>query len=255
MLCAAFFGGVWRVYEYFAWLSLHDYTVNVSDPVLEKRFWDVFPSESLRFWPLFLDRAEGLKEFLERRMPVSVSTLMHGMGEFTTTLNWLVPWLKVEWQGRFWYVSKEGRMWDAADPDLFFPGKDVAIGPSWHLSLLSGDRRPLSAGVFPSPISFEKIEAFLDEYQRCPWFKYVKEIAWERRAGADLFRLNLVRGPQDFVILLQEDKYGRQELGGMLGDVLERLRKEGEHHMIDATYEGKIVLRALPAGAKEGSLK
>ena len=141
-------------------------------------------------------------------------------------------------------------MWDAADPDMRPSDEQMETGPLWRLEILSGDRGGVPGGVFPSPFPLEKINEFLSEYRNYPLFGNVKEIQWERRGGADLFRLSLLRNQQVIKILIQKDKYGRQELGGMIGDILGRLSKEGGNHLIDATYEGKIILKDLSVGAK-----
>ena len=41
----------------------------------------------------------------------------------------------------------------------------------------------------------------------------------------------------------------------MLEKILENLAREPGNHKIDTTYEGKILLRNLPGGPNEGSLK
>ncbi len=255
LLFVTFLGGAWRLYEYHEWMSLSGYVVEAQDPAIERRFWDVFPARSLRFWPFFLRDSEGVEEFLEHVLPVSVSTRMTEFGRFVTTLKRLTPWLKVRWRDRLWCISKEGRMWDAAESDESLAGFEAIKGPVWQLASLSGDMRPLPSGVFASPVSVDVVVAFLREYQDYPWFDAAEEIVWDRRAGADLFRLNLVKGKQRFEVLIQPVKYGGQELGSMLGEILGRLAKENGNHRIDATYEGKILLKSLPGGPNEGSLK
>lgn len=145
-------------------------------------------------------------------------------------------------------------MWDASDSGELPVGLE-AKGPVWYLASLSDDMRPISSGVFSSPVSIDAVAAFLQEYQDYPWFGTVKEIVLDRRAGAELYRLTLARGKQKFELLIQRSKYGGQELGAMLEDILEKLAREPGNHRIDATYEGKILLRNLPGGPNEGSLK
>ena len=145
-------------------------------------------------------------------------------------------------------------MWDASDSGES-PGTLEAEGPVWHLASLSEDIRPMSSGVFSSPVSIDAVAAFLREYQDYPWFGSVREIVLDRRAGAELYRLTLTRGKQKIELLIQRSKYGGQELGAMLEDILEKLAKVPGNHRIDATYEGKILLRNLPGGPNEGSLK
>jgi len=51
------------------------------------------------------------------------------------------------------------------------------------------------------------------------------------------------------------EKYEGQDLGVGLEELFSKLSKEGGNHLIDATYKGKILLRDLPGGPEEGSLK
>ena len=254
LLFVMFLGGVWRLYEYNEWMSLNGCCIEADNQALEKRFWKILPTRSVRFWPFFLRDAKGVGEFLERALPVAVSTHMEGFGRFIITMKWLEPWLKVRWRGRLWCISREGRMWDASDSGES-PGSLEAEGPVWYLASLSEDIRPMSSGVFSSPVSIDAVAAFLREYQDYPWFGSVREIVLDRRAGAELYRLTLARGKQKIELLIQRSKYGGQELGAMLEDILEKLAKEAGNHRIDATYEGKILLRNLPGGPNEGSLK
>ena len=89
------------------------------------------------------------------------------------------------------------------------------------------------------------IDAFLEEFRDCKWFEAAQEITWERRAGMDLFVLKLTHGTQKFELYLQREKYAGQDVGMALDELFTRLIDEGGSHIIDATYEGKILLRKL----------
>ena len=249
-------GGAWRLWEYNIWMALRGYSVKADSPVLERRLWDIFPLRCLRFWPWLFRDARGLKEFLERDIPVTVDTQMSGMGHFETVIRWLTPWIRVEWGGRLWCVSKEGRMWDVAET-VASPSLASLKGPVWRLAPMEGAEQLPPSGVFDSRpfVPSKVIGSFLEEYGGCGWFEAVQEITWDHQAGADLFRLKLVRGGQNFELLIQRAKYAGQDLGVAIEDILNRLSLEGGDHLIDATYEGKILLRSRPSGPKEGSLK
>ena len=230
-------------------MPLSGYRVDAQSPVLEERLWGLFPSRCAAFWPWLFRDAEALGEFLERDIPVTVSTRMSRFGRFETTLRWLTPWVKVEWRGRVWCISKEGRMWDASES--LDPAFDAAIkGPVWRLARFEDGPQEPPAGVFESPVRTDAIAGFLEEYQGYPWFESVKEIVWDKRAGMDLFRMTVEREGQSLDVLLQRGKYEGQDLGAALEEVFSRLKREGGDHQVDATYEGKILVRP-----KEGSKK
>lgn len=258
-LCSMLLGGLWTLFEYNEWMSLRNYSIKAADPVLERRFWEMFPSQCLRFWPFFIRKSQDMGSFLEKTLPIVVRTKMTGFGVFSTDIELLSPWVVIEWRGIVWCVSREGKMWNTSDPSTHIKGLDIPQKPLWRMSPsafpLSQDERPLPGGVFPSLFSVEVIEKFLTEFENEPWFKDAQEIFLDRRAGADLLKLRLVRGKQEFVILIQRDKYGWRELNIALEHILDRLLKEGGNHLIDATYEDKIVVRNLSTGAGEGSSK
>jgi hypothetical protein len=266
-------GGLWRLNERYVWTAMGEFRVKAAAPSLEKRFWDIFPSQCLRFWPLFLRRSRDIGFFLERTLPVLVFSHMTGFGTFDVDIKWLSPWIVVEWRGQVWCVSKEGRMWNVADEVLGADGLKIPKKPLWRISSsyssshspspplpetpaeAGRDAYALPEGVFPSFFPIKVIEDFLTRFADESWFEYVEEIVLGRRAGADLFDLRFVRGRQKFTILIRQDKYGRHELDAALGQILGRLQREGGNYLIDATYEKKIVVRNLSFGAEEGSSK
>ena len=245
-LAAFLAGSLLYIRDYKYWFTMSSYRVESQSQALERRFWDVFPMRCLTFWPLFLKDAEGVKEFLERDMPVSVETEMEGLGHFKTKIEWLSAWVKVDWRGKIWCISRDGRMW------LFERGRqnDNAAGKLvWKIpddgSVTGGITDAPMSGVFKSPLSTEVIASFLDEFNDCKWFGAATDITWQRRAGMDLFSLKLTRGGQHFELYLQRDKYSGQDVGTMIDELFARLITEGGNHIIDATYEGKILLRSL----------
>jgi hypothetical protein len=227
-------------------MSLRGLTIETADPALERRFWDVFPSQSLRFWPFFARKSKDIEAFLERTLPVLVNIRMTGFGVFAVEIKPLSPRVAVGWRGEVWCISQEGRMWNAGDKSLELPGMKIPQKPLWRIASLSEpgkDGLPLPGGVFPSLVPIDFIEDFLSAFGDEAWFEDVREVSLERRAGAGLFRLRLVRGGQEFIILLQRDKYEGRDLNETLERVLKTLSREGGSHLIDATYKNKIVVR------------
>lgn len=229
-----------RDYRY--WFSLDDYRVIAQSQIIEQRLWEIFPKRCLTFWPYMYSDAKGIKEFLERDMPVIVDTQSTWTGKFTTKIEWLRAWVKVQWRGKLWCISRDGKMWEDS------PGRqnDEDAGHLvWKINELEEEEPPHIYGVFKSPLSTEVIADFIDEFRRFKWFDAATEITWERRAGMDLFTLKLSHGAQRFELQLQRGKYSNQEIGINIENIFTGLLKKGGNHIIDATYEGKIVLRNL----------
>ncbi len=180
-----------RDYKY--WFTLKDYRVETQSQVLERRLWDVFPKRCLTFWPYMLKDADGVKEFLERDMPVTVETHMEGLGSFTTKIDWLEAWIKVDWRGKIWCISRDGRMW------LYQRGRQIDDNAGrlvWKIPDAGNSGEAFTAeapmtGVFRSPIDTGVIASFLEDFRGCRWFEAADDITWERRAGMDLFFLKL----------------------------------------------------------------
>ena len=240
-------GCLTRIYEYKYWFTLKDYRIAAQSQALERRLWEVFPKRCLTFWPYLMKDSKGMKDFLERDMPVTVDTKMEGLGHFTTRIDWLKTWVKVEWRGRIWCISRDGKMWlyEQGTPSEAEAGKLIWKLPEEGNITEGANVQPPMFGVFISPISTEVIDAFLEEFRRCKWFEAATELKWERRAGLDLFVLKLEHGRQKFELYLQRDKYSGQDVGAAIDDLFAKLINEGGNHVIDATYEGKILLRKL----------
>ena len=240
-------GGAFYLYDYKPWFALKNYKVEASSHVLERRLWEVFPQRSLTFWPYFFKDSKGLKEFLERDMPVIVDTQTTGFGKFTTKIEWLRAWVKVAWRDKIWCISRDGRMW------LYDPNNkvDEAAGQLiWRIPTAGGileneDIQVPEGGVFQSPIPTDVMSSFIDEFADFKWFEYAKEITRESRAGMYLFILKLEdNNKRRFDLYLQPEKYANQNLGATIEGVLSNAANGGRY-TIDATYEGKIVLRGL----------
>jgi len=236
---------------------MRDISVNAANSILEERYWDVFPSQCLYFWPLFIRKSQDVAAFLEKTNPVFVKTSMTGIGSFAVDIKLLSPHIVVEWKGKSWCISKEGRMWSVDDGSFGFRELKIPQRPIWRVpasSVVSGDELSLPSGVFQSFFSIDAIDDFLKGLGNAPWFDGVEKVDLNRRAGDDLFKLHYVRGGQKFTILIQGNKYNWQELGLALEHILNLQRGNGDR-LIDATYADKIVVKNLSTGAVEGSSK
>lgn len=232
-------GCIFYVRDYRYWFALNDYHVKAQSQVQEQRLWEIFPKRCLTFWPYLYWDSEGIKEYLERDMPVRVET-KSSWGKFETIIEWLNVWVKVQWRGKLWCISKEGLMWENS------PGRQNDEGAAhlvWRINELEEGEPPQMYGVFKTPLSTEVITSFVDEFRSFKWFEAAGEITWERQAGMNLFVLQLVNGMQRIELRLQPEKYRGQDIGRTIEELFTRLTNEGGNQIIDATYKEKIIVR------------
>ena len=241
---ALFAGFCFYMYDYEAWFSLKGYKIIAESNKIEQRIWEIFPRRCLDFWPYLLKDAKGMKEFLESDMPVTVETHMESFGRFVTRAEWLRAWIKVNWRGNLWSVSRDGRMWLY---DQGLKDNEELSGPVWKIFENKNDseNQTTFSGVFKSPLPLDIMASFMREFEMFEWFSNASEITFESRAGMNLFILKISRGSQKFELQIQPDKYPDQDVGQTVEDIFEKLISEGGNHIIDATYEGKILLRGL----------
>ena len=238
-------GCIFYIRDYRYWFALNDYQVKAQSQIMEQRLWEIFPKRCLTFWPYMYSDAQGIKEFLERDMPVIVETESSWTGKFTIKIEWLKAWIKVQWRGKIWCISRDGKMWEDR------PGKQndkEAERLIWKVNELEEEEPPHIYGVFETPLSTELIASFIDEFRGFKWFEAADEITLERRAGMDLFTLKLSSGTQKFEVMLQREKYKAYEeqgIGQSIENIFLDLINKGGNHIIDATYEGKFSVRNL----------
>ena len=235
-------GILFYIAQYESWFALKGYRIEADSVRIEQRIWEVFPRRCIDFWPYLLSDSKGMKEFLESDMPVTVSTHMESFGRFVTRAEWLKASLKVSWRGSLWSISADGKMW------LYESGsKDDAelTGPVWIFHDKGDDDGKIFSGVFKSPLPVGVMTDFLRDFENFGWFSRAGEINLESRAGMNLFILKISNGSQKFEIDVQPEKYPDQDVGKTIEDILARLTGEGGNHIIDATYEGKILIRGL----------
>ena len=244
-LLAIVAGLVFYFVQYKAWFALSGYRIEAQSSAVEQRLWEVFPRRCLTFWPYLLKDSQGLKEFLESDMPVTVETHMESFGRFVTKIEWLKPWVKVDWRGKIWCISHDGRMWQFEDGskddsagNLIWKIPESANGEGNNIQV------PMS-GVFKSPLPTDIFASFLNDFNTFKWFEAANDVTYESRAGMNLFILRLASGSQKFELYLQPEKYPGQDVGQTVDEIFQKLLREGGNHVIDATYEGKILLRGL----------
>ena len=228
------------------WFAFHDYKVEAQSQILERRLWEIFPKRCLTFWPYFLKDKDGLQDFLERDIPVRIETKMNGLGKFTTKINWLQAWVKVDWRGKIWCISKDGFMW-LSEPGR--PNENEAGKLIWKIPEQGNLPEEVNAeapmfGVFKSPLSTEIIAGFLDEFKDYKWFKAAEEISWGRREGMNLFTLLLRNGSQKIDLFFQPEKYPGQQSGEDVQYYFDEAVKDGRDMVIDATYLTKAIMYA-----------
>jgi hypothetical protein len=67
-------GSALFLFENFGVLSLRDYIIETPSADIEKHFWELLPSECIRYWPVFVYKSSQIRNLIEKTTPVQVST-------------------------------------------------------------------------------------------------------------------------------------------------------------------------------------
>lgn len=240
-------GGGYFCFEEYALFSLNGYALRAPDPLIEKRFWDLFPPACLRYWPIFMFKFPQISTLLERTIPVNAITEVTRSGGFVTRIAFVQPWLRVEWMGAPWYVSEKGFMWS---PSLW--GLRPPRGAVWKLPdsfgrySQPGKIENIPDGVFPAMFSVEMLKNFVNIFEGQTWFQNVSEVDVERQAGEYVLKLNVDFNGRKILLKAQGDIGKWRSIGAALPRVAPQAT------VVDMTYSNKLVVKR---NAHEGSSK
>gem|GEM_PF-1462496 len=244
-------GSVFFFFENYCFLSLNGYVLETPSAEVEKRFWELLPPECIRYWPVMVFKSSQIRTLMEKTIPVRVSTEATGVGLFHTRVSYLQPWLKVEWRGSLWHLSKEGLMWPWA-PELY--NFEVAKSPLWKISETLNrysdiGKSVVPDGVFPAMFPVGELERFEAVFKVQSWYANVEYVDFDRRAGEILLRISLVLNGKKIILMVNGEEDKLSEIDTFLRQILPQT--DHREILIDMSYPDKVVVTR----AHEGSLK
>lgn len=243
-------GSYFFFFESFGFFSLNGYVLETPNAEVEKRFWELLPPECIRYWPALVFKSSQIRALMEKTIPVKVSTEAKGVGLFHTRVSYIEPWLKIEWRGNVWHLSKEGCMWAT---ELSF--KDFK-SPVWKVSealtRYSDIGKSITPdGVFPAMFSVEELERFEAIIKVKSWYTDVEYVDFDRRTGEILLRILLNINGRKILLIINGEENKISEIDMLLKQILPQIDLRDREILIDMSYPDKVVVTR----AHEGSLK
>jgi len=235
-------GSFFFFFENFGFLSLKGYVLETPNADVEKRFWELLPSECLRYWPVMVFKSSQIRALMEKTIPVRVSTEAKGVGLFHTRISYFEPWIMVEWRGNIWHLSKEGYMWATELYTLKVPDS-----PLWKVSealtRYSDIGRPfVPEGVFPAMFPTEELKHFETLFKAQSWYRGVEYVDFDRRAGEIVLRISLNLSGKKIILTVNGEEGKLSEIDMLLKQILPETGVGDGEIFIDMSYPDKVVV-------------
>ena len=235
-------GSFFFIFENFGLLSLRDYILETPNADVEKLFWELLPSECIRYWPVMVFKSSQIRISMEKTIPVQVSTEAKGVGLFHTRISFIEPWLMVEWNGKIWHLSKESYMWA---PELY--SVEVANSPLWKISealtqYFNIGNTFVIDGVFSAMLPLDELKRFEAVFIAQNWYADTEYIELGRRAGEILIKISLSLNGKKIILIINEDEDKLSKIDMFLEQILSQADMGDGTIFIDMSYPDKVVV-------------
>lgn len=253
-LIAFFTGMLFGGEDFFQPFSLRNIRIRSDDPVAELFFWKNISSRALRFWPAFFLEKDVLRKTVEAEAPLFCSIHWTGIAGAEVMIQPLQPWIVAHWDGREYYVSRDGFAWETANElnekikGIVRPKAPlITFSEDFPSPALGNSSALVSRAVFP----LDLLQGWLDGLAENRWVARIEQINVSRREGKFLLQLVFNKGGAH--VLLWGERPRWKELSSALSQIMEQLHFLGDNIIIDTTYTDRIIVRSMARGDQEGS--
>lgn len=211
--------------------------------------WKNVTETERSFWPLLiLNKAEYEKE-IEKNYPVECRLQIFGWGKVRLQLDCTEPIVKLAWNGQYWYLSENGKIWPA-DLD---ENNILTLSAIKRLPVLYWGEEKITPYEVGNSNDKIKISALPIE-QIVSWYRTLKNIKWidkilaikaETNDGIPVVRLIFknYEGANGVSVLLPEDSESWVVTSLAISKICPDIRAMSQNDFIDATYKDKIMVK------------
>jgi len=211
--------------------------------------WKNVTETERSFWPLLmLNKAEYEKE-IEKNYPVECRLQIFGWGKVRLQLDCIEPIVKIGWNGQYWYLSENGKIWRAdLDENNILTLSAVKKLPVlyWGQEKITPYEIGNSSGKIKiSALPIEQIAGWYRTLGNIKWLDKIFAIKAETNDGIPVVRLIFknYEGANGVSVLLPEDSESWVVASLAINKICPDMRSLSQNDLIDATYNDKILFK------------
>lgn len=200
-------------------------------------------------WLLLLLKKSDYEEKIESRYPVDCKLRIAGWGKLQVKLQTLEPIARVEWNGKYWYISEDGKIW----PDDLKVNSILTLDKIKDKPVLfwSNDRiTPFEIGnshdeIKKTALPIDQIMEWQNVLASVKWLDKISAIKTEDNDGISAVRLIFKdkNGNIGGSVLLPWNTDDWVVSALAINKICPDLTSLSQSNFIDATYKGKILVK------------
>jgi len=201
------------------------------------------------FWPLLIFKKADYEKEIETNYPVESSLQILGWGKIGLHLECMEPIIKLGWDGQYWYLSENGKMWQAdMEENSMLTLSKVRGAPVLYWGNekttpyeVGNAERKIKTSVLP-------VEQLMDWYvtlNNIKWLDKILAIKAETNDGIPVVRLIFknAQGMNGVAVLLPEDSTSWTVVSLAISKICPDLTSLSQNDFIDATYKDRIMVK------------
>lgn len=204
-----------------------------------------------RFWPVLYIQREKYCKKIESQYPLTCRMNIAGWGRLKLKLNVLQPAAKIYWDGKYWYLSSDGRIWQTnIEENSILNLSELKDKP---LIYWSDDKMPpcsaesSGGNIKNSSVRAENIYEWYENLKAIAWLDKIAAIKTETNDGVSAVRIIFRKknGSSGVSVLMPENCGDWIVAGLAVNKICTDLQNLPQTDFIDATYKNKILVKTV----------
>ncbi|MDO4953276.1 MAG: hypothetical protein Q4E34_05565 [Synergistaceae bacterium] len=230
---------------------LKDITAEPGKILPEQIITHSITAKQRRFWPVLFVQREKYCRKIEIQYPLTCRMDIAGWGKVKLKLKVLQPAAKIYWDGKYWYLSSNGKIWQTnIEENSILNLSELKDKP---LIYWSDDQMPPcsadnSAGnIKTSSVRAENIYKWYENLKAVGWLDKIAAIKTETNDGISAVRIIFRKknGGGGVSVLMPENCDDWVVAGLAVNKICSDLQDLPQTDFIDATYKNKILVKTV----------
>lgn len=249
VLILALLAGVFGAAESrYAIMRIYNISIEPQKMLPENVLWGTLKPIEEKIWPLYWVRRKKHEDLINDYYPITLTISLSGWGKFKAECVPLKPKFKMYWGGKYWYVSKNRKVWlTTLKENKQIIISDIDRNPIlfWSSSRkLPVDLSNKKGNIMDTNLPIERIEEWYDNIRDSDWINSVKYIQAEVRGDAPVVEVFFNELENKGVsILFSDDPADWHEPSLAVKKIYPDILAISKDIFIDTTYKGKILVK------------